>query len=197
MEERGEGWGNEVGVGPKKNPRPLPLGFRLPLSQYSMRLARVPPLHLGLIPISEAFERVFGEDVLRLYHGEGLSVTPWRNFVRDLKFEVKLDSIPQEIRTLLCGKQLRVSCRQSAKVETREISLRTKMRMHFVGRELFIVRPRFKLVDAGEDGIVFTQEVELHAMLPPPLCNIIEACMSLSCEDQMGKFSETVRLLNR
>ena len=152
-----------------------------------MRVTNLPALRLGVASLPEAFERVFGADMLRRIHGDSLALTPWSGGKRTVRFEIRLDGVPPEVRRIFCGQTMRVTCRQQTTVSASTISVRDKLRMHFVGRELFIVRPRFLLESLPDGDVVLTAEVENHAMLPPPLCNVVEAFMDASSRAQLER----------
>lgn len=135
--------------------------------RYMGRVTRLPPFVVsGAATLADAFDRAFGEDALRRAHGDSLQVSSWSACERVYGFEIDVHAVPAEVRRVFCGDRLR---------------------MHFVGRELFVVRPRFSLACAP-DGVLLTAEVEQHALLPPPLCNIVEAFMDASSRSQLERF---------
>ena len=154
-----------------------------------MRVTVATPVNLGPVTMAAAFERVFGLQTLRRMHGDSFEATAWAAQSRTVKFEIRFDAVPPEVRRFFCGDRLRVRLHQRATVQDGSVSVRDKMRMHFVGSELFIVRPRHR-IEARPEGVFFTAEVENHAMLPPPLCNIVEAFMDASSRAQLERFSK-------
>ena len=160
-----------------------------------MRLTTVPPtLVAGASTLPAAFERAFGVPTLRRLHGDAVDATPWRKSSRKVDFDMSVSGVPSECRRFFCGDRLRVSTTQTAAVHGEDaISVRVKMRMHFVGSELFIVRPRYRLVPApGGVGVHLLAEVENHALLPPPLCNVVEAFMDASSRAQLQRLAADV-----
>lgn len=158
-----------------------------------MRLTVLPPFTVaGAATLAEAMDRVFGDGAMRRLHGSTLTHTPWTpaghmRMERSLRFEIEMKGVPHEVRRFICGDRLRISARQRASYEARAVNIDNKMRMHFVGRELFIVRPRYRLQETPT-GVDMHAEVENHAMLPPPLCHVIEGFMDASAREQLERF---------
>lgn len=156
--------------------------------RYMGRVTRLPPFVVsGAATLADAFDRAFGEDALRRAHGDSLQVSSWSACERVYGFEIDVHAVPAEVRRVFCGDRLRITCRQRVNATPERITVRDRLRMHFVGRELFVVRPRFSLACAP-DGVLLTAEVEQHALLPPPLCNIVEAFMDASSRSQLERF---------
>ena len=173
-----------------------------------MRLTTLPPVVVAnAATLPAAFERAFGQSTLRRLHGESFNATPWANNRRAVSFELSVDNVPGEVRRFFCGNRLRVNTREVAAVTPESITLRVKMRMHFVGSELFIVRPRYRLervrgptssTDSSgpndSDHVLLHAEVESHALLPPPLCNVVEAFMDASARAQLQRFAQELQI---
>ena len=194
------------------------------------------PPGLGL---QRAFDLVFGEPTLRLLHGDGLKdVSKWDDSGRrTLRFNMSVDEVPRELRTLFHGSNLRVTAKQQmhshqshhhhhhhhhnnkhshdkdrkqdhtqdrkqdrthkqahaqdepaqehAHEPPKQIHVTTKMRMHFLGAELFKVRPEFSLREAEDGTIMSSARIEMHALLPPPICNIAEHFMAQQSSKQL------------
>ena len=137
-----------------------------------------------------AFEHAFGSSTLRRLHGDTFTASPWHKNLRSCSFELAMPAhVPSEIRRIFCGNRLRVSVRDRVTCDPKVISVRSKMRMHFVGSELFIVRPRYRLEPSPCGGVLLHAEVENHALLPPPLCGMVEAFMDASARAQLLRFS--------
>lgn len=144
--------------------------------------------------MAAAMERVFGPAALDKVHGPGrYEVTPWVNGSRHINVSVDVvGSIPPAARRFICGEVLRATIRQNAR-QSREGSLRCTditcaVRMHFVGAELFKVRPSFHLRtdDADPDGRVWlSARVEHHAVLPRPFNRILEDFMAAQSAAQL------------
>lgn len=155
------------------------------------RVTRLPSFAIpGAATLEEAFERVFGADALRRQHGDSLEeVSPWARGERVFRFDIDVGAVPAEVRRVFCGDRLRITCRQRVRATPTAIAVRDRLRMHFVGRELFLVRPRFLLERApGADVVTLSAEVEQHAMLPPPISHIVEAFMDASSRIQLERF---------
>ena len=171
--------------------------------KMAMRLTVLPPtLVAGAATLADAMERVFGDAALRLIHGESLVHTQWapagpRRMERTVRFDIDLKGMPDALKRFFRGERLRVDTRQRVHSQhsphsrggpTGSLHIHNKIHMHFVGRELFIVRPRFRLVQAPDGrGVTLMGEVESHAMLPPPICNVVEAFMDASARDSLDR----------
>lgn len=162
-----------------------------------MRLTVLQPtLVAGAATLADAMERVFGDAALRVIHGESLVHTQWapagpRRMERTVRFDIDLKGMPDALKRFFRDERLRVDTRQrvyAQRVKEGSLHIHNKIHMHFVGRELFIVRPRFRLVPAPDGrGVTLMGEVESHAMLPPPICNVVEAFMDASARDSLDR----------
>jgi hypothetical protein len=164
-----------------------------------MKLVRVGPVW-ERCGIDRAFAAVFGEATLRRVHGPSLRAEPWAGDRRTLRFDVEVSGIPAEIRRFFCGSRMRVRARQTlTKDQTAEgavtWTVRSAMRMHFLGAELFSVKPVFRLVaDAqGREGVEFSGSVEHRARLPPPLKGLAEELMARHTEQELARYTVEAR----
>ena len=153
------------------------------------RVCRLPPFVVAdATTPADAADRVFGLDALRRMHGPRLHVSSWTDSERAFRFEIDVSDVPTEVRRVFCGDTLRVTCRQTVRATSvGGLAVSDKLRMHFVGRELFIVRPRFRLAPPDDGRVLLSAEVEVHAMLPPPLSHIVEAFMDASSRAQLER----------
>lgn len=134
---------------------------------------------LGNISLNDAFDLVFGSETFnRVYPGEETQVAEWNNDERDSKFTIDLGRIPLEIRMFACERHMRVNCHQRRERKTDSIKVHTRFKMHFVGSELFSVRPTFTLSRDLDDGTInLGVRVEHRARLPIPFNEIVEVFM--------------------
>jgi len=157
------------------------------------RVTRLPPFPVVGGTPEEAFHRAFGEDALRERHGDTFRVATWSPNERVYGFEIDVRAVPSEVRRVFCGDRLRITCRQRVDATPAGgVRVRDKLRMHFVGRELFVVRPRFSFARDPGGAVHLTAEVEQHAMLPPPLCQIVEAFMDASSRAQLERLRDAI-----
>ena len=158
-----------------------------------MKQITVPPTWIlpPNLSLRAAFDLIFGESTLRKVHGASMSVTEWRDDRRTVKFEMPVN-VPAPIRPFFCGNSVRVTTRQTRTFDkSSSVTVTNKLRMHFVGAELFIVRPTF-VITHDPHGISVSGSVESHALLPPGICNIAETFMSHSAENELKKFKKVI-----
>lgn len=156
-----------------------------------MKIVTFGPVPIPL-PIDEAFDVVFGRSTLEKIHGMGVKVTDWKNNQRKLQFSINIDNVPRELRRFVCGNKLRVASKQEMTRTSNEISVTNKVRMHFLGSELFKVKPRFSITSADENTSIMNGRVEHHALLPPPLNIIAEHFMSLHTQRELDTYRSII-----
>ena len=150
---------------------------------------------LGSISMDRAFDAVFGDEVLREVHGDSLQAGEWNGDRRKLKFKIDLISVPRELKRFVGGDSLRITTTQILKSRLDEsICVENRVRMHFLGAELFQIKPQFSLVKDGNEVFVVGQ-VEHHAMLPPPLNSLAESFMSARSTSDLERYTECIRKL--
>ncbi len=152
----------------------------------------IPPTPLAPATMTEAFEAVFGVPMLRRVHGPQTKVTPFdAKGSRQFTFDVPVDNVPGPIRRFFAGGRMAVTTRQHLARKTPDAwHVTNRIKLHFVGAELFYLKPLFRL-ERGEDGVVrLGGRVRHSAILPPPLNAIAESFMMLNSERELRHFGE-------
>lgn len=152
----------------------------------------IPPTPLTKATMAEAFEAVFGVPMLRRVHGPDTAVTSFdAKGSRQFTFQVPVDNVPGPIRRFFCGSRLAVTTRQRLAKKTADAwHVANRIKLHFVGAELFYLKPLFWL-ERGNDGVVrLGGRVRHSAILPPPLNSIAESFMMLNSEKELRHFGE-------
>lgn len=150
----------------------------------------------GQRDMNSALRAVFGPDMLRRVHGASTKVGDFVDGKRSFKFAVSVDSVPPPIRKFFCGSELRVTTRQTLDQTTdpAKWTVTNKMKLHFVGSELFKLRPTFWLERDPDDGHVYLGGTVRHdAVLPPPLDGIAENFMMLNTRKELVHFATCLR----
>ena len=134
---------------------------------------------IGDVSLETAFGIVFGEETFkRVYPGEESEQSGWSNDERTSRFTIDLGRIPVELRMFACDRHMRVDCKQHRDRHSDVICVHTRFKMHFVGSELFSIRPTFTLIrDTTESNTFLKVRVEHRARLPLPFNEIVEAFM--------------------
>lgn len=139
-----------------------------------------------------ALEAVFGVDVLRRVHGPSLrGEGPFdARGKRAFKFAVDVSAVPAPIRRFFCGKRMRITTRQTlAKKAPDDWTITNALKMHFLGAELFKIRPQFWLREGTDGTVSLGGRVQHDARLPPPLCHIAEDFMALHTARELHRFA--------
>lgn len=138
-----------------------------------------------------ALNAVFGPAMLRRMHGPAVRVGAFDDRGhRTFKFVVPVDQVPAPIRTFFCGSQLGVTTRQALRKGVRAWTVTNSLKLHFVGSELFKIRPTFWLERDPADGTIALSGCVRHdAVLPPPLCHIAEGFMALNSQRELLHFA--------
>jgi hypothetical protein len=159
-----------------------------------MKEVIVPPLRLGTDDMWQGFERVFGSETLERMHGSSVRTSKWRDDKRKVRFTISVDHVPKEVRMFFCGNKLRITTEQHRQVNEaeRRIVVTNRMRMHFLGAELFSVKPMFMLHCQGGDTYV-SGSVRHHAVLPPPLDMVVESFMAQHSKKQLEHFASVLK----
>ena len=157
-----------------------------------MKLLQVPPLTLSCASSHAALAAVFSPDTLREVHGPGTHVGAFVGGRRTLCFDVDVSRVPRPIRCFFCGPRLRVTTAQTVTAAPAGLDVTNDITMHFVGSELFAVRPTFSLRD--HDGrVTVSGRVQHHARLPWPLRGIAESFMAAHSERELLKFKRVLQ----
>lgn len=158
-----------------------------------MRQLVVPSVRIKRATLQGAFEAVFGPGMLRRVHGQHVRVGPFLNDARTFTFEVEVSGVPRILRRFFCGERLVVTTRQDRSIlADTKWQVTNRLKLHFVGAELFAMRPVFWLEtrddDDGGTGVYLGGTVDHSARLPPPLNRIAEAVMMRHSERELRHF---------
>lgn len=163
-----------------------------------MKLVTLPEIRLNVGSIEEAMAAVFHPRVLRLMHGPSLSAdvphltqaAPKRRF----GFKIDVSDVPAPIRRFFCGSQMRITTRQTLTAPTADLwKIDNNLKLHFVGAELFKLRPQFVLKRTEDGSVCLTGTVRHDAVLPPPLNGIAEDFMALNTRKELLHFASCLR----
>lgn len=159
-----------------------------------MRAVEVPPRLIA--PgrgIRDSFDVVFGAHALQTMHGDSVRYGEWNNDKRRVGFAVPVN-LPSEFKRFFCGDKLRITTHQERHwhPDGDRVDVKNRMRMHFVGAELFSVRPSFSLTQ-HPDGTHISCRVEHRARLPPPLNMLAEATMADHTRRELEKFEVALK----
>jgi hypothetical protein len=161
-----------------------------------MKVVAVPERPLGRVPLDSALRSVFGEAVLRRVHGPSLRFQPSPAFDADgqraFEFSVPVDRVPAAMRAFFCGDRLRVSTRQTLTAAPGRLHVTNALRLHFVGSELFRIRPEFWLRTDASGSVALGGEVRHDALLPPPLKGLAEGFMCRHTRRELERFGAEV-----
>jgi hypothetical protein len=156
-----------------------------------MKQVVVPRTRLaGLRDMDGALHAVFGPGMLRKMHGPGTRVGPFEHDKRVFKFKVSVDAVPLPIRRFFCGSELGVTTRQGLERGADKYTVTNRLKFHFVGAELFKLRPVFWLERERDGGISLGGIVGHTAVLPPPLNGIAENFMRLHTRRELLHFAK-------
>lgn len=161
-----------------------------------MKQLVLPPIKLvdrrDLATLEGALHAVFGPRMLRKVHGASLrDAGPFdAEGRRAFRFAVQVGSVPRLIRRFFCGSELTVSARQTLdRADAAKWVVTNNLKMHFVGAQLFRLRPTFWL-QRGEDGVVTLGGLVRHdAVLPPPLKGVAEGFMARNTQRELLHFA--------
>ena len=167
------------------------------------RLVQVGPVKLcsSKVDMETANAVVFGEQVLRRVHGDGLRIEPWNEAgVRTLKICVERPEItpdagaagPSGLAGLMgnaCAKTVKTTVTQQIHRDTDATQVSSKVRLKMLGAEFIKIRPLFEIYrDATEDGMMFKATVELQAVIPPPMCHLVEGFMEAQTLESLNEY---------
>ena len=155
----------------------------------------------GKTTLQSAFDFVFSETSLKKLHGPTTKVSPWSSRSdkekevqnRTIKFEIRVDNVPADVRRFFCGKSMRLTTKQRVdRQDPKTWTIENRVRMHFMGAEFFRVKPTFVIV-RSDDGVVrIGGRIEHHAMLPPPLNVVAENFMKAHSAREIDGFVAAV-----
>jgi hypothetical protein len=157
---------------------------------------------IGPFTLSNAMHVVFGLPTLTMAHGPSLKLSSWQRDEasgtarRTVRYTMDVSAVPPPVRRFFCGKQLRITSRQTLTETPCEAVVSNKVRMHFLGAELFHVKPKF--VVSVENGTAYLSgRVEHHAFLPPPLSHVVEDFMALHSRLELKKYAQALSTMAR
>lgn len=158
-----------------------------------MKQLDVPRLRLRCDTLDAAVEAVFGADTLRKVHGDGLRADPFVDGQRTFRFDVDVSAVPAPLRVFFSGSKLGVTTRQTLTKRDDHWRVTNQLKMHFVGAELFRIRPCFDLTRNAADGTVSIGGAVRHdASLPRPFSGIAERFMAGHSERELRRFAEVL-----
>ena len=172
-----------------------------------MKVLEVDPVRVG-DSMESAFDLIWSERTLRDFHGPTLSVTPWTkrdadNATRKLRFRIDVGDAPNEVARILAsacggGREMWITTRQTlSKHSADRWHVVNKIRMHFLGAELFKVKPTFVLERSSQEekekdkdgGVYLSGRISHHAVLPPIVCGIVEEFMKQRSKLEVESFA--------
>ena len=154
-----------------------------------MKEVHVPATRLECRDMQGALDTVFGPAMLKRVHGPDTEVCDFdRDGNRTFKFSVDVCRVPWAIRHVFCGSHLRITTRQTlTKPSATRWQVSNDTRMHFLGSELFKLKPVFSLVMDGS-AVHVGGNVQHIAHIPPPFNRIAETFMAKHTERELRKF---------
>lgn len=152
-----------------------------------MRQLVLPPVRVKRASMDSAFDAVFGPAMLRRVHGPSTRVGDFKDGKRAFKFRVDVSDVPPPIRRFFCGKELGITTTQKLTMTDTRWDVTNRLKLHFVGAELFSLKPAFYL-EATDGGIFLGGAVRHSAVLPPPLNGVAEAFMMANSERELRHF---------
>ena len=153
-----------------------------------MRQVVIPVTPLRCGSLAQAFDQVFGPRMIRKVHGESTRVSPFVHGRRTIQFCVDVGKVPLPIRTFFCGGSLRVTADQTVHKTDTKWDITNCVTMHFVGSELFRMKPAFWL-DTESGHVYLGGTVRHDAVLPYPLNKIAEGFMARRSEHELRHFA--------
>lgn len=162
-----------------------------------MRQLVIPSVRVKRSTMDGALNAVFGSRTLRRVHGTSLrfmtaveEVSPGSR--RKFGFRVDISDVPAPVRKFFSGDSMRVTTTQDVTAPAPgRVEVANRIKLHFVGAELFKLRPTFVLEETPE-GIFLGGRVRHDAVLPPPLNGIAEAFMMLNSEQELRRFGQAL-----
>lgn len=149
---------------------------------------------LGVKDMDAALDAVFGPAMLRRVHGPTTRVGSFdAEGTREFQFRVAVDAVPLLIRRFFCGTELAVTARQTLRREPATCTVTNQLKLHFVGAELFRLRPQFWVQRDADDGLSLGGVVRHTAVLPPPLSGIAESFMAAHTRRELLHFEQCLR----
>lgn len=155
----------------------------------------MPDVDLGPLGLDAAFEAVFGAATLRAVHGPSLrgDLAFDARGQRRFQFDIDVSGHPAPVRAFFAGNTLGVTTRQRVlRPAPGRVQVDNRLKLHFVGSELFAVKPRFWLQEA-HGRVSLGGRVRHSAVLPPPLNGIAEEFMAANTRAQLARFEAELR----
>ena len=165
-----------------------------------MRTVVVDPVCLGKMSLPEAFAFAFDPDVSKRAYGSDTSVSDWNEGRRNVQCFLAVN-LPNELKRFLRRDTVRISSCQTrigGGVKDDDggtadrIAVESMVRMHFWGARLFRTKPTVVLQTRGDGTVWLEGRSDNHAMLPPPLNGIAEACMARHSKENLERYQRCV-----
>lgn len=162
-----------------------------------MRNFQSPKIDLGDIQLDDAANIVYGEDLMKIMHGEDVQIEPWKNNRRRLRITMDADSViplPEEIRKFVCGSRVKSTVKQRIVANTANLhSVKSNVKLHVLGSEFLRIRSIFNLSRCKETNkTLLNSEVEVHAIFPPPLNKMLEGFMIHHAEHDIAFYEDRI-----
>lgn len=166
-----------------------------------MRLVETPPARFGHASVDHVVDAAYSEATVRQVYGADARIGAWSGRgVRRVHLQlVKPEGAPlgaQQDRSTLVSATLtqRVVRNLPESARSRRLhEVHGSIRLHMLGAELFRIRPR-TVVTVGDDGVgaQLRTSVEIHAVLPPPLCGLLEDMMARRATEELGRYADAI-----
>ena len=141
--------------------------------------------------LESAVDILMGPDTLRTIHQDlTMRIENWRDDdTRIYEFFVDIpENIPKPIRNFFNEDRVRVTTKQKRQLFENEIVIDNRLKMHFVGAELFKIKPRFVFTrDARTGAVNLSGNVSHSAVLPPPFNVIAENFMTACSKRELER----------
>ena len=159
-----------------------------------MKEVCIPKTPLGPFVLEKAFDIVFGDETLKKVHGDSFHASVWDNDSRKISFSIPIDNIPNELKRFFCGDRMKLTNTQKKIFEPNTINIINRLKLHFIGAELFGVKPTFCLeYDENTKFSYISGRVEHRARLPVPLNIITETFMANNSKRELQFFGDVLK----
>jgi hypothetical protein len=160
-----------------------------------MRVSDVPATSIGRFDsMHDAFDHVFGQSTLTAVHGDTLKCSAWNLDRRRFSFVMGIADLPSCLsRFVAARKTMRMTVHQHRDFAPCEsvVTMRSKVKMHFLGAELFRIKPTFVLRQVpGECAYAISGRTEVNVLLPHPLKGIAESFLVNRSTEELKRYCD-------
>jgi len=136
--------------------------------------------------VEQAFTDIFDSSkTMDSVHGsKNWTATQWNSKSRVVTFDMTPENIPVPVLKVIGGGRISARVRQTVSTIDGGLKVVNKMRPRVIGAELIRIRPHFTLTQKGENTVV-EFSCDQCAIMPPPICSIVENFM---CAASMASF---------